>query len=245
MPRDCKLPTRIECWVLAALKKLRPLLFPTRTRRLSTIIPMPPDEVLRKGSGTLCEMLLMVQAYQVRCGRPLLGGAYGALLGPLPAVQVAGAAGGAPTKRKEQSVCVVSFALKPALPFGCRRALWPPTSTPAPLRRCTRWGGHNSTMNVAACLCVLQASARSVAVICLAARILSLFSLSARLTPAVPCPACPQGHLLGSETYIGGKVEAIESGEAGRLALDGAACSNPSGSAATNGSPAVPPLLPV
>ncbi|DBA81285.1 TPA: hypothetical protein ACH3X2_006902 [Trebouxia sp. C0005] len=30
---------------------------------LSTIIPMPPDEVLRKGSGTLCEVLLMVQAY--------------------------------------------------------------------------------------------------------------------------------------------------------------------------------------
>ena len=32
---------------------------------LSTIIPMPPDEVLRKGSGTLCEMLLMVQAFRV------------------------------------------------------------------------------------------------------------------------------------------------------------------------------------
>ncbi|KOM50575.1 hypothetical protein LR48_Vigan08g140200 [Vigna angularis] len=31
---------------------------------LATIIPMPPDEVLRKGSGTLCEMLLMVQAYK-------------------------------------------------------------------------------------------------------------------------------------------------------------------------------------
>eukprot|EP01080_Neovahlkampfia_damariscottae_P004429 gene4429-7804_t len=31
---------------------------------LSTIIPMSPDEVLRKGSGTLCEMLLMVQAFQ-------------------------------------------------------------------------------------------------------------------------------------------------------------------------------------
>ncbi|KAJ6368932.1 hypothetical protein OIU78_001326 [Salix suchowensis] len=30
---------------------------------LATIIPMSPDEVLRKGSGTLCEMLLMVQAY--------------------------------------------------------------------------------------------------------------------------------------------------------------------------------------
>lgn len=34
-------------------------------RSLATIIPMPPDEVLRKGSGTLCEALLMVQAYKV------------------------------------------------------------------------------------------------------------------------------------------------------------------------------------
>ena len=33
---------------------------------LSTVIPMVPDEVLRKGSGTLCEMLLMVEAYKVR-----------------------------------------------------------------------------------------------------------------------------------------------------------------------------------
>ncbi|XP_058761674.1 DNA polymerase epsilon catalytic subunit A-like isoform X2 [Vicia villosa] len=31
---------------------------------LATIIPMSPDEVLRKGSGTLCEMLLMVQSYE-------------------------------------------------------------------------------------------------------------------------------------------------------------------------------------
>ncbi|KAJ0887133.1 putative DNA-directed DNA polymerase [Helianthus annuus] len=31
---------------------------------LATIIPMTPDEVLRKGSGTLCEMLLMVRAYK-------------------------------------------------------------------------------------------------------------------------------------------------------------------------------------
>ncbi|ODV64406.1 DNA polymerase epsilon catalytic subunit [Ascoidea rubescens DSM 1968] len=30
---------------------------------LATIIPLNPDEVLRKGTGTLCEMLLMVQAY--------------------------------------------------------------------------------------------------------------------------------------------------------------------------------------
>lgn len=34
---------------------------------LSTIIPMPPDEVLRKGSGTLCEALLMVEAFKVSC----------------------------------------------------------------------------------------------------------------------------------------------------------------------------------
>lgn len=31
---------------------------------LCTILPLKPDEVLRKGTGTLCEMLLMVQAYQ-------------------------------------------------------------------------------------------------------------------------------------------------------------------------------------
>lgn len=37
---------------------------------LSTIIPMPPDEVLRKGSGTLCEMLLMVQAFQANIIAP-------------------------------------------------------------------------------------------------------------------------------------------------------------------------------
>lgn len=31
---------------------------------LCTILPLNPDEVLRKGTGTLCEMLLMVQAYE-------------------------------------------------------------------------------------------------------------------------------------------------------------------------------------
>lgn len=31
---------------------------------LCTIIPLGPDDVLRKGTGTLCEMLLMVQAYE-------------------------------------------------------------------------------------------------------------------------------------------------------------------------------------
>lgn len=32
---------------------------------LATIIPMVPDEVLRKGSGTLCEMLLMVEVTSI------------------------------------------------------------------------------------------------------------------------------------------------------------------------------------
>ena len=31
---------------------------------LCTILPLNPDEVLRKGTGTLCEMLLLVQAYE-------------------------------------------------------------------------------------------------------------------------------------------------------------------------------------
>ncbi|XP_026299077.1 DNA polymerase epsilon catalytic subunit A [Apis mellifera] len=40
-------------------KYIHPFIF-----ALCTIIPMEPDEVLRKGSGTLCESLLMVQAFQ-------------------------------------------------------------------------------------------------------------------------------------------------------------------------------------
>lgn len=41
------------------LKYVHPFIF-----SLCTIIPLGPDDVLRKGTGTLCEMLLMVQAYQ-------------------------------------------------------------------------------------------------------------------------------------------------------------------------------------
>ncbi|EFN88114.1 DNA polymerase epsilon catalytic subunit A isoform X1 [Harpegnathos saltator] len=40
-------------------KYIHPFIF-----ALCTIIPMEPDEVLRKGSGTLCESLLMVQAFK-------------------------------------------------------------------------------------------------------------------------------------------------------------------------------------
>ncbi|CAE1311507.1 POLE [Acanthosepion pharaonis] len=40
------------------MKYVHPFIF-----ALCTIIPLEPDEVLRKGSGTLCESLLMVQAY--------------------------------------------------------------------------------------------------------------------------------------------------------------------------------------
>jgi DNA polymerase epsilon subunit 1 len=42
------------------MKYVHPFIF-----ALCTVIPMEPDEVLRKGSGTLCETLLMVKAYQV------------------------------------------------------------------------------------------------------------------------------------------------------------------------------------
>ncbi|KAI1957403.1 DNA polymerase epsilon catalytic subunit [Ophidiomyces ophidiicola] len=40
------------------MKYVHPFIF-----SLCTIIPLNPDDVLRKGTGTLCEMLLMVQAY--------------------------------------------------------------------------------------------------------------------------------------------------------------------------------------
>ncbi|XP_055908659.1 DNA polymerase epsilon catalytic subunit 1 isoform X2 [Eupeodes corollae] len=40
------------------MKYVHPFIF-----ALATIIPMEPDEILRKGSGTLCETLLMVEAY--------------------------------------------------------------------------------------------------------------------------------------------------------------------------------------
>lgn len=40
------------------MKYVHPFIF-----ALATIIPMEPDEVLRKGSGTLCESLLMKEAY--------------------------------------------------------------------------------------------------------------------------------------------------------------------------------------
>lgn len=41
------------------MKYVHPFIF-----ALCTIIPLEPDEVLRKGSGTLCESLLMVQAFE-------------------------------------------------------------------------------------------------------------------------------------------------------------------------------------
>ncbi|KAG8529220.1 DNA polymerase epsilon catalytic subunit [Bacidia gigantensis] len=41
------------------MKYIHPFIF-----SLCNIVPLNPDDVLRKGTGTLCEMLLMVQAYQ-------------------------------------------------------------------------------------------------------------------------------------------------------------------------------------
>jgi DNA polymerase epsilon subunit 1 len=47
------------------MKYVHPFIF-----SLCTIIPLGPDAVLRKGTGTLCEMLLMVQAYQKKIVLP-------------------------------------------------------------------------------------------------------------------------------------------------------------------------------
>ena len=47
------------CMCMCMCRYIHPFIF-----SLATIIPMPPDEVLRKGSGTLCEQLLMVEAYR-------------------------------------------------------------------------------------------------------------------------------------------------------------------------------------
>ncbi|KAL1924531.1 uncharacterized protein VTP21DRAFT_4185 [Calcarisporiella thermophila] len=47
------------------MKYVHPFIF-----SLCNIIPLNPDEVLRKGSGTLCEMLLMVEAYKAHIIMP-------------------------------------------------------------------------------------------------------------------------------------------------------------------------------
>ena len=44
------------------MKYVHPFIF-----SLCNIIPLKPDEVLRKGSGTLCETLLMVRCSVRRC----------------------------------------------------------------------------------------------------------------------------------------------------------------------------------
>ncbi|KAJ2579286.1 DNA polymerase epsilon catalytic subunit, partial [Coemansia sp. RSA 1804] len=47
------------------MKYVHPFIF-----SLCNIIPLNPDEVLRKGSGTLCETLLMVEAFNARVAIP-------------------------------------------------------------------------------------------------------------------------------------------------------------------------------
>lgn len=47
------------------MKYVHPFIF-----SLCTILPLGPDDTLRKGTGTLCEMLLMVQAYQKKIVLP-------------------------------------------------------------------------------------------------------------------------------------------------------------------------------
>lgn len=47
------------------MKYVHPFIF-----SLCNILPLVPDEVLRKGTGTLCELLLMVEAYRVNVIMP-------------------------------------------------------------------------------------------------------------------------------------------------------------------------------
>ena len=47
------------CTYLLYIKQIHDFIF-----ALCTIIPMNPDDVLRRGSGTLCENLLMVRAFK-------------------------------------------------------------------------------------------------------------------------------------------------------------------------------------
>lgn len=47
------------------MKYVHPFVF-----SLCNIIPLNPDEVLRKGSGTLCETLLMVAVAKIEISRP-------------------------------------------------------------------------------------------------------------------------------------------------------------------------------
>jgi len=56
---DCRLLQPLHHQCMCVCRYIHPFIF-----SLATIIPMPPDEVLRKGSGTLCEQLLMVEVGQ-------------------------------------------------------------------------------------------------------------------------------------------------------------------------------------
>lgn len=111
---------------------------------------MPPDDVLRKGSGTLCEALLMVQAYKVQLGRHALGRSLGTAAG-------AGWYRGA------------SASTRLMVPWRCLPSLNPPTLVQAEVVAPNKHAALSEKMH--------------------------------------------GGHLLESETYIGGKVEALESGQ--------------------------------
>ena len=132
------------------MKYIHPFIF-----ALCTIVPMEPDEVLRKGTGTLCEALLMVQAF------------HGNIVFP----------------NKQEVVGVV------ILNNGC---------------------GHLKLMGVVisnglgANQCVLFLMGvviSSSLIVCVA--MLCMQALN-KLTS--------DGHLLDTETYVGGHVESLESG---------------------------------
>jgi hypothetical protein len=130
---------------------------------------MPPDEVLRKGSGTLCEQLLMVEAYRANVICP---NKHVSQVGQPPA-----------------SGCCWYETLLVARSDKLSTSLsWPlPATNPTVLRhRCTHSALTMPPVPAGACVAPAPVHAQAE----------TLF----------------KGHLLESETYIGGKVEALESG---------------------------------
>ena len=141
---------------------------------LSTIIPMPPDEVLRKGSGTLCEMLLMVQAFKVREPDPCtVSTLSGSQLCKTPADKRRFCSAQVGVQRQAQ--CPAAYAWH--MSFHLRHAR-----------------------------CVLSSTERAGVFAVSQANVVAPNKHTAVHEPMF------RGHLLESETYIGGKVEALESG---------------------------------
>jgi hypothetical protein len=146
---------------------------------LATIIPMPPDEVLRKGSGTLCEQLLMVEAYRanVIC----------------------------PNKHTSQVTQEQMHQIRQILEPAHVQLLWHDNCGPAS-SALIKWPALSLKQLLAK---VAPSGAEHLYV---DHPIAEFAAATAPVAPTVQAEVLYKNHLLESETYIGGKVEALESG---------------------------------